>query len=323
MKASRALLSFLSLACALAQVPKIYPRVVMPNESVESSFWLSAPDIAIVKVTNSTWTGPEVEITPPGKLVVRLVQVDAEVETVIKGKLSPGQLSFYYFANVLSPGGYTTIKYWLDKGERYVVFLREDGQVWRTMADVSEFKVQVLGGRQNLSNMPGPLKGNPGIAIAYATLRAGSDHERGFASSIPRAHTSAAQFAPSSVLVPLLQKLLISDDQTIRIYACLTLSRSYQYRDPCLRELVGVEDNLIRPEIDFVIRNKLTTQQLVDLLKDSPLSLNTAGKVGDLAGDLEVFTLDRDAAVGKQACETLSRLFPERTFAACRDKIGR
>src|SRR5690348_10094021 len=114
--------SFLMMQAAAYTQPQLHPRLILPGEGPGPSFWLRAPIIAIVTISDAQWVGPEIDITPPRKLVVRRVSVDAQVENVIQGELSTGPLRFYFFTNSLSPNkGYTTLLSWFDPGKRYVV----------------------------------------------------------------------------------------------------------------------------------------------------------------------------------------------------------
>src|ERR1035438_2479361 len=73
-KALAALLVVFGSALA-AELPPLQPRVIMPDEVLPDSFLLSAPIIAIVRVTAAAFAGPEIEITPTYNLAVRLVKV--------------------------------------------------------------------------------------------------------------------------------------------------------------------------------------------------------------------------------------------------------
>ena len=130
-----------------AQTPRLTPRIIMPGEAPGALFWLSAPYIVVVKIQGAEWLGPALEVTPPEKTVVRLVGVDGEIENVIQGDIPVGRVRFYFFANTLSSGGFTTVKYWLAPGRRYVAFLRRDGGVVRTMADVAPPEIAIFSGR--------------------------------------------------------------------------------------------------------------------------------------------------------------------------------
>jgi hypothetical protein len=305
-------------AVSWAQVPRLYPRVALPGEGLGELFWLFAPDIVIAKILNATWIGPEIEITPPGKLVVRLVRVEADVENTIRGDLAAGPVRFYFFTNVFSANGYHTVFSWMEPGKRYAVFLREDGAVLRTMADIMAFNIRIRSGRhgQLLFGQAGRAAADPGEAIAYAALTPAADYERGFASSIQQAFWDVQRLLPRGNLAALLRGLLSHTDEEIRAQACLTLSSEYKYRDPCLPALTSSKDAAIRQQAERWLRMQQTSQRLVASLKEDPLSL-ASGKIGALPGELEQFTFDSDPAVRQQACNALHRLFPERRFPNC------
>ncbi len=302
-----------------AQIPSLHPRVVLPGEAVGDSFWLLAPSIVVVKVDTAEWVGPEIEITPPQSLVVRLVRVSADVETVIQGQLPKAPIRFYFFANTLSRNGYHTVFEWCEPGKRYLVFLKEDGEVLRTMADVAGLNIRIWSGRHD--DVPGsaaqPGGHDPRTAIAYLALSPSADVEEGFAVNIERVCGRISQFAPPSEMALLLRKLLSHRNPEVRAQACLTLSRSFSYRDPCLPELVHSTDKLTRGQAGIWLGMKSSADALVNALKEDPFSLSISGRVGDLPGDLELFTFDSDVAVRRQACDTLARLFPSRQFPNC------
>jgi hypothetical protein len=303
---------------AFAQGPHLCPRIVLPGDGVGETFWLSAPQIAVVRIQRAEWTGPEIEITPPQKVVVRLVSVDAVVENVIRGNLEEGSSRFYFFANTLSANGYHTVLGWLAPGERYLVFLREDGSVLRTQADVSGFSIRIRSGFHDL--IPGPQSGPPaapGLAIAHIALTPSPDFEKGFAANIQHTYGEIAQFAPPYETARLLRLLLKHQDPDIRAQACLTLSSNYRYRDPCLQELLRSASEGVRQQAARWLKMQSSRQSLLRSLIDDPLSLSTSGRIDDLSGDLELFALDLDPAVRKQACDTLHTLFPLRRFSVC------
>jgi hypothetical protein len=315
------LVTLLLTAVSSAQVPpRLCPRIVLQGDAVGASFWLLAPDIVIVKVHKATWVGPEIEITPPKRLVVRLVRVEADVENSIRGKLAVGPVRFYFFANRLSANGYHTIFWWLEPGKRYAVFLREEASVLRTMADVWAFNIPICSGRhdQLLPGQSGPAATDPGKAIAYAALTPAADYERGFASGIQEALGEIAQFVPPGDAAGLLRGLLEHPDEAIRARACLALTRQYAYRDPCLPGLTASQDPDIRQQAEmWLLKRQKTSQGLVASLKEDPFSLSVSGQIDAFPGELEQFTFDSDAAVRQQACDTLHRFFPERRFPNC------
>jgi hypothetical protein len=308
---------------ALAQDPRLCPRIVLPGDGVGETFWLFAPQIAVVRILRAEWTGPEIEITPPQKVVVRLVSVDAIVENVVRGDLKEGSSRFYFFANTLSANGYHTVLGWLAPGERYLVFLREDGNVLRTQADVSGFSIRIRSGFHDL--VPGPRMGSPvapGLAITRIALTPSPDFEKGFAANVQHTYGEIAQFAPPYETARLLRQLLKHEDPDVRAQACLTLSSNYRYRDPCLPELLRSANEGVRQQAARWLKMQPSSQSLLRSLIDDPLSLSKSGRVDDLSGDLELFAIDLDPAVRKQACDTLHTLLPLRRFSACATPEG-
>jgi hypothetical protein len=309
---------FLIASSSFGQVPALVPRLVMTGENVGATFWLSAPYIAVVNVRSADWLGSEVEVTPPKSMIVRLVRINGEIENVIKGDLSAGPVQFYFFANVPSEHGFTTVKYWLDSGRRYIVFLRKDGEVLRTMADVAPPELKILSGRHRdaTSSREGPI--DPGMAILYYSLTPTNNYDEGFAGYIPLAEASIRKFVATADIVRSLRALLEHPDRAIRDEACLTIAGRFRYVDPCLPQLLTSTDPSIQRQAKFWMQGRRESNaEIISLLRGDPISLSTSGKVDDLAADIEVFTWDENPAVRQQACATLRRLFPVEKFANC------
>jgi len=118
-KAVMAVCTLAMATLASPQQPHLQPRVILPGEGAGRSFWLLAPDIAIVRIQRAQRQGPDIVITPHHKLTVHLVAVDAEVEDTIQGQLPKGPTRFYFFTNSLLPGySYTTPLSWFYPGKR-------------------------------------------------------------------------------------------------------------------------------------------------------------------------------------------------------------
>jgi len=306
---------------AQSQPPTLVPRVLLPGEGVGSSFWLTAPYIGVIAVRSTDWIGDPVEITPPGELVVRLVRVDAEVESVVKGELQKGPLQFYFFVNVPSANGYNTYLSWFEPGRRYVAFLRRDGENFRTMTDLVTMNIRIRSGRhsEDLAIQSEPVGTNPGFEIAYATLTPSADYEPGFAENIDNALEEAQEFSSPGQAFKMMRKLLVHPDDSIREHACMSLMSTYGYLDPCLLKLVDSKDAAIRAQAERNMHYAANTsiRPVLAVLKNDPSSLSRSGRVEDLADSLEVFTFDLDSRVRSQACESLRRLFPSRQYANC------
>jgi hypothetical protein len=310
---------FLTEVLASAQ-PRLTPRVFLPGESPGSSFWLLAPDIDIVKIRRVELLGPEIEVTPK-RLVVQLVGVDAEVENSLVGRLKEGPVRFYFFVTKPSVEGFNYRTSWFQPGARYVVFLREDGDVLRTMADVIQPNIRILAGRHVQIPMPRNAVAWSDVdrVIAYAALSPAPDYEESFALDLQRTVSAIQEFAAPGDVAQLLRNLLASPNDEIRDWACLVICIGFgASRDGCLTKLLTSEDPVVRQQAAIWAPLKLGGgTRLVNTLRDNPTALSISGKVEDLAGDLELFTFDPEPAVRQQACTTLRRLFPTRTFANC------
>jgi len=318
-------LALIVVAEACGQSPQLRPRVIMPGEGVGSSFWLLAPKIAIVEVERAKWLEPDLEMTP-GKLMLRLVAVDARVENVIQGEIPEDLVRFYFFTNSLtSDGGYSTPRMWFEPGERYVVFLREDGGYLRTMADLTGPNIRIPSGRHQKLPVSSDASqmGDPAVTIATAALTPAADHVEGFANSIQDTFNRLLLITTPSRLARLLRPLLTNPDRETSERACLALSINFSYRDPCFAKLLDSADPVVKQQASiWASRKRGGEQRLLSLLRDDPISLSISGTVGDLAGDLELFIFDQDVAVRHQACLALHRLFPLREFPNCADLIN-
>ena len=301
--------SLLTCGVAFSQAPVLQPRIILPADAVGTSFWLWAPVIAIIKVHAANWEGGgAIEVSQSPQLFAQLAKVEADVENVIQGTLAKGPVWFYFFTSTVPK--FTT---WFETNKRYVVFLRLEGNVMRTMSDITGAHFEILSGRHaELPHTSEPGADKAGEAIAFAALTPSEDHAAAFANSLGRTHSKVVHFAKPAFVARLLRNLLNNPGGEIRERACYTLSSAYQYRDPCLQAMEASPDSdRQRPIVR--VRQKPTTERLVMLLRDDPTSLSIQGKTEDLASDLELFMFDWDPAVRWQARETLHRLFPLRS----------
>lgn len=309
-----------AVALTAEQLPHLQPRVILPGESVAGTFWLTAPDIVVATVISAERAGPDVEITP-GKLKVHLVGVKAGIENVIEGNLSRGLVRFYFFTNTLTPNeGYTTPLSWFEPGKRYVLFLRRDGSVLRTMADLTEPNIRIWSGHhdQNMTSFNQSGRPNLGVAIAGLALTPPTDREKGFAVDIDDIFNRLLLIASPSELALFIKKLLSYPDQEIQERACLALSVHFSYTDPCFDTLLESANPVIKQQAAiWAPRKHANRSRLRKALRENPISLSISGKVEDLASDLELFTFDSDVGVRQQACDTVHRLFPSTDFSNC------
>lgn len=307
------------LACG--QVPPLRPRVILPGEDVSGGFWLHAPKIAIVMIDKATWLKPDYAMTP-GRLVLRLVAVDATVENVIQGELPEKPIRFYFFTNSVASGSvYPIVRTWFHPGSRYVVFLRDDGGILRTMADLTEPNIRIRSGRHNtlpLSLDDAPRR-DPGAVIATAALTPSADHVEGFAEGMADTYGRLGLIVPDGYIARLLRALLANPDQATRERACLTLSFHYSYRDPCFSNLLDSKDPEVRQQASVLAPAKRASpQRLLSELSIAPDSINAPEFLDPLADELELFTFDLDFAVRRQACIAVHRIFPSRQFPQCK-----
>ena len=304
-----------------ASIPPLQPRIILPGEGVTSSFWLWAPKILVVRITSVQEVGPDIVITPPQKLVVHLVAVDADVESVVAGEQAKGPIRFYFFTNTLIPNvGYTTPLSWFETGGRYLAFLREDGGVHRTMADLTEPNIRVRGGQRVGYTAPVDhrVQADLGMVLATIALTPATGYGPDFASSIEDTFNRLLLLTTPAKIAPLLQRLTTHPDKDVRQNACLAISVHFSYTDPCLEKLSASSTGVISQQASrYASFKRAGKTALLRDLREDPLSLSSSGRVEDLASGLELFTFDVDVAIRTQACESLRRLFPAREFTRC------
>ena len=310
---------------ACGQAPPLRPRVILPGEGVGGPFWLGAPEIAIVTIENASFLASDYPM-PPGRLVLRLVAVDARVENSIQGVLRKGPIRFYFFTNSVAPGSiYPILLMWFDPGARYVVFLREDGGILRTMADLHDPHIKIHSGRHDalpLSLDDAPRR-DPGAVIAAAALTPSADHVEGFAPGIGDTFGRLLSVVPGGYIARLLRALLTSPDEATREWACVTLSFHFSYRDPCFASLLNSKDPDVRQRANVLAPAKRASpQRLLSELSIAPDSIYAPEISGDIADQLELYTFDRDFAVSRQACVALRRIFPSRGFPQCKGLLN-
>lgn len=287
--------------------PLLYPRIILPGESVGPEFWRDSPNVLIVRIQKTEMIGPKLELSSPRGFVVRLVKATAEVEGTIQGPIASKGLEFYYYTNVLSPDGPRTAMYELENGNRYVVFLRRDAGIYRTMSDVYELRIRIRSGWKKNSSF---LSNDVGKRIADVLLSPEEGYEKGFSINLNHDYVAARQFAPAAYMAGLLRNLIAKENPLVREQACLALSRHFEYRDPCLPGLRGSMDSNVRRQASSLLESQQKSEvSLFKQLKEQPLKLKNLGRVEDLFDDLLLFTLDRNAEIREMACAALLRLF--------------
>jgi hypothetical protein len=185
----------------------------------------------------------------------------------------------------------------------------------RTMADVGEPELRVRTGSTTSFQSQHDDAANVLVSVL---LTPGPDYEKGFATNIGHTVAIIEPWVAPAHIAGLLRKLLRHRDIAVREQACLALSRTYPYRDPCLFELLKSTDSGIRLQAAnmLAIQQKNETRLLRAFAED-PASLTISGKVEYLADELALFTLDRDPEVRALACDAIRRLFPLSAVSNC------
>ncbi len=290
----------LFLQFSFGESPKLVPRVLRPEEHLDASFWLDAPIIAIATIRSSSWTGPEVPLEPG--LAVRLSENAATIETVLRGAIPTGSVTFYCFTNTLTDSQHVIRMRW-DPGRRYLLFLRRESGQYRVLTDWTSLQVKITAESPYLETLRGSETASTlGISIARAALAPGKP----FNGMLQILVDQLKGFAPASEMVTLLRSLLASADPRTRIEACQVVSTYFNYRDPCLPETIRSLGSRSGP----VLSSRLNAgPDLVNRLRRDPFSLSISGKVEDLHDDLTILMMDFDPAVRREACNVLVRVF--------------
>jgi hypothetical protein len=286
-------------------------------------FWLSASQIGVVRVATADWIGPELEMVPPRHTVVRLVRVNGQAEYWIKGTVPAKALTFYFFTNVPTTTGFRSPRSWMEPGQRYIVFLREDGEVLRTMADMEQLQIQVHSGDHSQGSFSSDA--SLGIRIAALLLTPGENYDSAtFARHIGLDLLNVRTIAPAKNLVALLSGLLKNRDDRVRTAACFALAKEYPSQDSCLVDLANAPDDGQRQRArELLALHDRNTPELIKRLAEYPSTLSINGKTEDLGDDLELFTNHRNAEVRAGACRALEHCFPARQVSQCRGRAAK
>lgn len=305
--------------CARPQEPSIYPRPLYSGERIQRDFWLSAPLIAVVKVHKIEQLQRKITIEPK-VYEFRLTRVSAQVENVLAGKFAGDAVVFYFFANELTEGGYHTVRYWLQPGERWIVFLREEGGVLRTMSDLEELRMPVNGGIHTQLEIP--HSDSVAERIAYILLTPGRGYNtRFFNAALPGNLKRMLGIGGLKYTVMVLRDLLSHPDKNIRVSACLTLAEALPGQDRCLGELSDDSEDTIRTRASELLRKHAAeAHAIADELKNHPLMGRFSGQIDDLPDEMELYTTHRNKEVRELACKILTNCFPTHHSSNCAER---
>ena len=295
--------AFAASLCSCHRQPDLVPRLILEGEPVGREFYLAAPYIAVVKITNfaflSKLNGTS-EHPPTG---LALVRYDAVVENTIRGTLPTPSISFYFFLNFDQRHPYD-----FQPGERYIVSLRKDGGVFRSWSDATQLKIKVYSGSHNQQDLP--LQLGPEATIAYILITPGND--------LPLDHLDGYQIG-----------LMKNEDYILAVpkYAYELLTNLQKHGDPRLRgvachavSFLFIHDLTNCPTADKPDPEtaRETLRETLELLQKTPTALLPERWNNYLLEMLEIYSDDARPAVRAAACADLRNIAPERKVANCR-----
>jgi hypothetical protein len=300
--ASAIICAFAGSLCSCHRQPDLVPRLILEGEPVGREFYLSAPYIAVVKITNQAAAGPRKAIVEGEPKDLVLVKYDAIVENTIRGKFPTPNISFYFFMYFGQKHFYN-----LNPGERYIVSLRTEGGVFRSWSDATQLKIEVSSGSHNQQDLP--LRLGPEATIAYILLTPGDDLP------MDKYHLDGYQIG------------MMRDGGDILVvpkYAYELLTNVQKHGDPRVRGAACRAGALIFPNLpkcvtadnpDPVARERL--RDTLDMLQKTPSALLPERWNKYLLEMLEIYTDDARPAVRAAACADLRNIAPERKVANC------
>jgi hypothetical protein len=296
---------FLAALLACRPVPSLQPRVILHSESVGNEFWLSAPHVLAVTILGAQVKGPR-------DAALVLVKFSARVENVIAGGDVGRNVDFYFFAKTDQRP-----RYWLDVGHQYIVSLRTEGGVLRSMADATQLALRVYSGRHEQSKIP--KNWGPGEAIAYVLLTPGLDCDIStFKRHLePWALDTLASMASLKYIAWLLSELQAHPDKGLRERACLAVVQTFWSQPECLASCLQSSDN----EVSQTAKRLVDAPErigVVDRLKNDALSFAPSRMEQYVRDRLEMFLFDARPEVRRTACRRLEEMFPEDRFPGCK-----
>jgi hypothetical protein len=290
--------------CSCQRQPELVPRLIIEGEPVGRDFYLSAPYIAVVKITKSDFLDnlkAKSKDGPPKGLA--LIRYDAIVENAIRGTFPTPSISFYFFANFDQPPRYD-----LRQGETYIVSLRTEAGVFCSFSDGTQLKIEVDSGSHNQQDLPLQL-GSESV-IAYILMTPGNDLP------MDEHHFAAYQVG-----------LRRNQDDILAVpkYAYELWTNLQKNADPRIRDTVcraGAEALQIHPKcITADNPDPASSERLRDeviFFQKTPLGLLPERWSEYLVERLEIYTDDPRPEVRSAACVDLRNIAPERKVANCR-----
>lgn len=304
--ASVLLLMAFGEACRLQ--PNLTPRLIVESEHVGREFWLGAPYVAAVKIIRADMQGGRQSMFQGGPKSLQLVKFDARIENTIRGELPTETISFYFFAYLDQKHDY-----YLHPGKRYVISLRSEGGVLRSLADGTQLAIEVYSGTHNQQDLP--LNLGPEAAIAYIRLTPGVDLDLDNFK-----HHLDGTWAPSDgspkYVYERLRALLKYPDPTVGDEACIAMEVMVGQRPNCLDRAAHSVDAAVRDRANRLLERD--DSNLLRQLRNDPSSLLPEPWMGYVPDMLEIYAEDTRPEIRKAACESLRRFAPQQSIESCR-----
>jgi hypothetical protein len=294
---------FAGSLCSCHHQPELVPRLILEGKPVGREFYLSAPYIAVVKITNFAFVS-NIKATPERPPTgLALVRYDAIVENSIRGTFPTPSISFYFFMNFDQKHRYD-----FRPGEHYIVSLRKDGGRFRSWSDATQLKIEVDSGSHNQQDLP--LRLGPEATIAYILITPGND--------LRMDHLDGYQIG-----------LMKNEEDILSVpkYAYELVRNLQQHADPRLRGALcrGISGLLTHDQNDCPGADKPDPEtagerrrETLEFLQKTPSALLPERWNNYLLEMLEIYAADARPAVRAAACADLRNIAPERRVANCR-----
>ena len=142
----------------------------------------------------------------------------ANVDNVIAGAAVGDKIRFFFYVDPQQKP-----RYYPESGRSYIIALRRENGVLRSMADVTQLAIRVYSGKHEQDQIPVEL--GPGAAIAYILLTLGKGVDLAlFSRNLSASVYGADYYATSGYVAELLGKLEAHSDRGVSQRACLATS---------------------------------------------------------------------------------------------------
>ena len=229
------------------------------------------------------------------------MRVDGYVETVLKGTLGLGQISYYVYVSDEGgrrPSGGPK----LVTGSRWIVFLRQEQGFLRSYTDIDTLDLRVASGSHSQHEVPDDRP--PGHKIAVILLTPGNLSDiRPFLEYLPVAVADVRFIAKPTDVADILKGLFrISPAAHDR--ACLVLAEQFWEQDACLLDLRDSPDSEVRAAARAILlRNERGLHSIIRRLHESPF--NVHGSSSDPTDELKMLLGNSNPEVRSLAAAAL------------------